>query len=128
MQPVPIVFFVQVMAGIVGCIMAMPSSSGIRPPESWIDDPSKGWRIFNRTMLFLIANMLSLFATISLLESVLDDPVKRMLDFGPDMMDALLMLVTPLPIAWLFYLALIALNRGWNRFLNWEPKNQHRKW
>jgi len=97
--------------------MSMPSSSGIRPPESWIDDPSKGWRILNRTMLFLMCNMLSLFATVGLLESLLDDPVKHMLAYGPDMMDALLMLVTPLPIAWLFYLAVAALNRWWNRLV-----------
>jgi hypothetical protein len=34
--------------------MCTPSSSGIRLPEAWIDDPSRGCRILNRAMLFLM--------------------------------------------------------------------------
>lgn len=114
MSPLGVVAIIQIGAGMLGCIVCSQISSP-RPPEACIDDPSKGWRIYHRTMLFLMCNMLSLFATVMLLESLLDDPVKHMLDFGPDWVDALLMLVVPLPIAWLFYIAFVGLSRWWNR-------------
>ncbi|WP_313341572.1 hypothetical protein [Stenotrophomonas sp.] len=116
MSPLGFVAVVQIGGGLLGCIVCSQITD-TKLPEAVIDDPSRGWRIFERTMLFLMCNMLSLFATVGLLESLLDDPVKRMLAVGPDWMDALLLLVTPLPIAWLFYLAFAGLSRWWHRFL-----------
>jgi len=117
MSPLGFVAIVQIGAGLVGCVVCTEFSS-TSLPEACIDDPSKGWRIYHRTMLFLMCNMLSLFATFGMLESLLDDPVKHLLAFGSDWMDALLMLVMPLPIAWLLYLAFARLSRWWNEFLS----------
>ncbi|MGH8036939.1 MAG: hypothetical protein ACREPD_04280 [Stenotrophomonas sp.] len=114
MSPLGVVAIIQIGAGLLGCIVCVQNSRGTLP-EACIDDPSRGWRVFYRTMLFLMCNMFSLFATAMLLESLLHDPAKRMLAFGPDWVDALLMLVVPLPVAWLFYLACAGLSRWWNR-------------
>ncbi|WP_421567051.1 hypothetical protein [Stenotrophomonas sp. PD6] len=113
-SPLGCVAILQLGAGLLGCMVCVENSR-VRSPEACIDDPGRGWRVFYRTMLFLMCNMFSLFATVVLLETLLDDPVKHMLALGPDWADALLMLVVPLPIAWLLYLTFAGLSRWWNR-------------
>lgn len=118
MSPIGYVAILQIGGGLLGSILSMPSSSAIRLPYAPIDDPSKGWRILNRSMLFLMCNMLSWFSTLALLEGLLDQPVKRALALGPDVIDALLLLIAPLPIAWLFYLSFAWFQRWWHRSFN----------
>lgn len=108
--------------------MCMPSRSPVSSPEPWIDDPIKAFRYINRTALFLMCNMFSWIVTLCLLEGVLggllDHPLKRLLDLGPDWADALLLLLMPLPLSWPFYVAFARIHRAWHRF-----RSQYRfKW
>ncbi len=113
MSPAAFVAIVQFGAGLLGCMVCTQSSNHLIP-EAWIDDPSKGWRTFNRIMAFLMCNLLSLLVTGLLLKSLLNDSLARMLVAGPDLMDAMLLLVMPLPLAWLLYVAFARFNRWWH--------------
>jgi len=116
MSPSAFVAIVQIGAGILGCMVCTRSFNYYPLPEAWIDDPSKGFRTFRRTMAFLMCNMLSLLATGVMLTKLLDDRLLRMLVAGPDVIDAMLMLVMPLPLAWPLYLAFAKFNRWWHNF------------
>lgn len=106
--------------GLLGCIMCMPSGSGNRLPEPWIDDPTKVFRYINRTAMFLMCNMLSLLLTVGLIEGLLglllDQPLKRMFALSPDWMDALLLLLMPLPLSWPFYVGFAKFHRASHSF------------
>lgn len=129
MQPVVIVLGAQFIAGIIGFMMSVPSnSSAWAAPGAAIDDPSKGCRIFSRTMLFLMCNMFSVFTLLALLALLMDESDKGMFSGGPAWMIAVALLVAPLPLAWLYFAVLCGVIRGWHRFLKWEPKNQNRRW
>lgn len=117
MSPLAIVATIQIGAGVLGCIWCMPTGSGPRPPESWIDDPSNGWRIFNRTLLFLMCNMFSVFTLMALLGVLLNDSEKGTFTGSPAWMLAMAWLVVPLPLAWLYFYVLCGVSRWWHRFL-----------
>ena len=48
MSPLGIVAILQIGGGVVGCIFCIPSSSGIKLPEAWIDDPVRILRYISR--------------------------------------------------------------------------------
>lgn len=116
MSPIGCVLIFQLGGGLLGSLMCTQSVSRFRLPEAWIDDPNAFFRYINRTMLFLMCNLLSWIATLGTLKSLPGQPLLRMLDAGTEWMDALLILALPLPLAAVFYLGFARMNRWWHGF------------
>lgn len=95
--------------GFLGLGFALrPAAHGQAP--STIDDPWRAFRYFNRVALFGLAYILAWVSTI-LVSSLLPESAMQAFRKSPELAQAVLLLVCPVPLAVMSYGALARLSR-----------------